>query len=60
MTQAILGKVQDSPNWANNWISHLIFCHAWGKAKLTPPRSRYEGTFEMANNTLKTPVLILS
>ncbi|KZT30760.1 hypothetical protein NEOLEDRAFT_1126381 [Neolentinus lepideus HHB14362 ss-1] len=36
----------------------LSLCHEW--TGVTPRRSRYEGTFELRNDTLDTPILVLS
>ena len=60
MMQAVLRKVSEFPNWAEEWFLPLLFCHAWDKAGLTPRKSRYNGTFELTNGTLATPMLILS
>jgi hypothetical protein len=38
----------------------LLMCHPWDAAGLSPRKTRYAGTFEMENDVLKTPMLILS
>ncbi|EIN04768.1 hypothetical protein PUNSTDRAFT_55444 [Punctularia strigosozonata HHB-11173 SS5] len=38
----------------------LAFCHHWDAAGVAPRRSRYNGTFDMEDDTLDTPILILS
>jgi hypothetical protein len=38
----------------------LSTCHAWDLAGLNPSKSRYAGTFEMEEDVLHTPMLILS
>jgi hypothetical protein len=35
-------------------------CDAWDAVGMTPRRTYYNGTFELANDTLKTPILVLS
>lgn len=60
ITQAILGHVKESPNWGSHFLSHLVYCHVWDKARLTPRRSRYGGPFELTNGSLSTPVLLVS
>lgn len=41
-----------------HWI--LSLCHLWAKVGLPPSRSQYSGTFELEDDTLTTPMLILS
>jgi len=57
MTQSVLRKTSGFPSWGNQWFLSILFCHAWEKV---PSRSRYNGTFELKNGTLATPILILS
>jgi hypothetical protein len=38
----------------------LSTCHAWDPAGLNPRKSRYNGTFEMEDDVLSTPMLVLS
>lgn len=42
----------------NIWSAGL--CHLWEKEGLLPKRSRYNGSFELADNVLQTPVLLFS
>ncbi|KDQ62976.1 hypothetical protein JAAARDRAFT_28963 [Jaapia argillacea MUCL 33604] len=46
-----------SPRMGDKFFA-LSLCHLW--EGVTPRRSRYEGTFELENDTLDTPALILS
>jgi hypothetical protein len=48
-----------SPRMGDRFYS-LSTCHAWDPAGLNPRKSRYNGTFEMEDDVLSTPMLILS
>lgn len=37
-----------------------VFCHHWYVTPLGAKKSRYNGTFELEDGTLETPMLILS
>jgi len=38
----------------------LSLCHAWDEAGMMPRKSHYGGTFELPDNTVNTPILVLS
>jgi hypothetical protein len=41
-------------------LYYFSLCHAWGPAGLDSWTNRYNGTFEMEDDVLTTPMLILS
>lgn len=58
VVDSVLGKLKVSSRVGEAQWGFL--CHKWTEAGLPSSQSRYNGTFDLDDNTLKTPLLILT
>lgn len=60
LTDLILSSLRTYSRRSADQAWSLSLCAAWNEAGLYPRKTRYNGTFELANDTLSTPALIVS